>query len=89
MKPDYTVRDLFSYGGFICGIATFMMSTTGWQVHHFLRLGSGVVVGLIVGFIATATYDRLKSPPQPRDQFRGPRHPEATPEERDEFGPKW
>jgi hypothetical protein len=91
MKPDYTVRDLFSYGGFICGAATFMVSTTGWQVAHMMRLLCAVVVGLVVGFVATMTYDRLKSPRASNDRPRFANKEESNiPEEgKDEFGPRW
>ncbi len=91
MKPDYTVRDLFTYGGFICGAATFMVSTTGWHVAHMMRLLSAVIVGLIVGFIAGMTYDKLKTPgpSDRRPRFGGKDEPEAPVEGRDEFGPRF
>jgi hypothetical protein len=90
MKPDYTVRDLFTYGGFICGAATFMVSTTGWHVAHGLRLICAVVVGLIVGFIAGMTYDRLKTPGSgDRPKFARKDEPEPPVEGKDQFGPRW
>ena len=91
MKPDYTVRDLFSYGGFICGAATFMVSTTGWHVAHALRLICAVVVGLIVGFVATMTYDRFKTPgaSDRRPRFVKKDEADVPKEGKDEFGPRW
>ena len=91
MKPDYTVRDLFSYGGFICGAATFMVSSTGWHVHHLLRVLCAVIVGLIVGFMTVTTYDKLKTSGGSGRGSGSARDGEddAPVEGRDEFGPRF
>lgn len=57
MGPGYTTRDLFTYGGFIAGIAVFMVGTNGvWDVHHFVRLIVGVIVGLAGAWVGDRIY---------------------------------
>lgn len=57
MKPGYTVRDLFSYGGFIAGAAVFMLvSRQLWEMHHLVRLICAVVAGFICGGIGDRIY---------------------------------
>jgi hypothetical protein len=78
MGSGFTTRDLFSYGGFIAGIAVFMVATAGvWDVHHLIRLAAGVVVGLICGWIGDRIYTNLIAAPPtedpPRDDFEDDR----------------
>ena len=61
MSPNYTVRDLFTYGGFIAGIAVFMVSTPAWDVPHLIRLLCGAVVGLTVGTISGRIHDKMNA----------------------------
>jgi len=75
MSPDYTTRDLFGYGGFIGGIATFMVSTQAWDVHYLLRLFCGAVAGFALGGVMTQIYDRVNrhfSEPEPPDDDEDP-----------------
>lgn len=65
MGSGFTTRDLFSYGGFIAGIALFMVATAGvWNVHHLVRLIAGVVVGLVCGWIGERIYANLIAEPK-------------------------
>ena len=70
MGSGFTTRDLFSYGGFIAGIALFMVATVGWDVHHLIRLGAGVVVGLICGWVGERLYANLIAQPKHDDRDR-------------------
>ena len=79
MKSGYTVRDLFTYGGFIAGIAIFMVSVQAWHVHHLLKLLCGVVVGMAGAWIGDKLYFQFRSRPRQEDSFN----------DDDQFGPRW
>ena len=80
MSPNYTVRDLFSYGGFIAGTAAFMLTTQAWDVARIIRVLCAAGVGLVMGWMAVSLYDRIIAPlDRPTDQFD---------DDNDEFGPQ-
>jgi uncharacterized membrane protein YebE (DUF533 family) len=70
--PGYTIADLYYYGGLFGGIIIVYLGTEGMEIHRFVRLIVGLIVGAGLGYVMERAYSNYRMNAYRRQQEQPP-----------------